>query len=305
MALFTPAASLWHADVVPYISVGDYLRAPTSVDVSELAVGQDEATNLVELSNAIRRGSAWANQICDQVLAATIDTETASGLLVKRDGRVRVVNTYWPMLELDSFSAGASPSSMTALTNGADIFMEGRKVLSVPVVGLGGLSTSDFGACALWIGSRAFCQWTYWNGWPHSTLAEAAEQGAEEIVVTTALPSATAGQQLTISDGEAQEVITVASTFTGGTTVALSAPLVNAHTPPAAPDSIIVTALPEPARAAVVSLTSACVKVRGTLADTMDALSDGPPRKEALIESGGLEDYQVAVDLLDWFRRAT
>jgi hypothetical protein len=99
-------------------------------------------------------------------------------------------------------------------------------------------------------------------------------------------------------------VVTIASTFTGGTVLPLAAPTLYGHTitSPSPPNSITVTELPPSVRTATISLTSALIKTRGTQAIVAENIGSGPSR-EALIESGGLEDFQVAVDLLSTYHR--
>lgn len=302
MPIFTPAGTTSHPDTVPYISTDDYQNAPTAVDTTALIPGGTTQANLVELANVIRRASSWADNLCYQTLAATLDTQTCEAR-VRRDGTVRVHNDYWPLLELDSFTAGPSPSTMTAVVDTANIFMPGRAVLAVPVAGLVA-NTADYGypPRSLRAGDRAYCQWSYWNGWPHTALAAAAAADAATLTVTAALPAAAAGRTLTIWDGAVTEQVVVAASFTGGTTVPLTAGTVYAHTLPAAPASVTVTALPDDVREAVISLTSCLIKTRGAESYEMDAVGQ-TPSKSAVIEGGGLEDLSLAADLLDRYRR--
>jgi hypothetical protein len=56
---------------------------------------------------------------------------------------------------------------------------------------------------------------------------------------------------------------------------------------------------------ACISLTSCLIKVRGTRAATMPtAPGVGMPGKQALIQAGGLEDFDLACKLLKPFRTA-
>lgn len=302
--IFTPAASVWHANIQPYISLSDYKNAPTAIDTSQLIPGSNQAANDQELARVIKRASGWADRLCDQTLAATLDTQSESDLNVRRDGTVRVVCNFWPVLELDSFLAGPTPSTITAVTDTTNIALKGRNVLSVPVFGLvANTPLVGFLAGGLLPGDRACATWSYWNGWPHSTLTGGPYHiNDASITVKTSLPAALAGQQLTISDGANEEVVTVSSAFTGGTTIPLVGGLANTHTVPAGPDSIVVTALPWDARNGVIHLTSCLIKTRGAEADVMDSIGD-EPAQSAAIEGGGVEDFSIAVDLLEYFRR--
>lgn len=301
-AIFTPASTTSHPDVVPYISTADYTNAPTAVDATALIPAGNAQANLVELNNVIRRASGWANSLCHQILAATLDIQMTSGVLVRSDGTLRVVCDFWPVIELDAFSAGPRPSMMAAVTQTADIWMRGRKVLVVPVFGLSG-SANNFGfPGALRPGGRAYCQWSYWNGWPHTTLSASVTLGAGTLPITNYLPAAVAGRVVTIWDGASTEQVTVLPGFTGGTSLPLAAGTLFGHTVPTAPGSITVSAFPDDIRQAVISLTSALIKTRGAESYELEAVGQ-EPSKSALMEGGGLEDLAVAVDLLQQYRR--
>ena len=102
--------------VIPYVSVDDYSNAPTSVDTSQLIPGGTAQANLVELGNVIRRASSWADNLCYQILAATLDTQSTPGaVLVKEDGLIQLVCDFWPVLEVDSLSVGNRPTRLGAL----------------------------------------------------------------------------------------------------------------------------------------------------------------------------------------------
>ena len=308
--LFIPASTVSHPDVVSYISIAEYLSAPTSVDTSQLYVGGTTGENLDELANVIGRASDWANGICYQILAATLDTETDSGVYVRHDGTVRARCSFWPFRELDSFSVGRVPSRMDPIIEPSDVWLDGRKVLGVNVGGVtSNARSSDVFALygAVRPGSRVYIQWSYWNGWFHSTLASAPSVGATSLTLTTTLPQSAAGVSLTIPDAANTETVQVASTFTGGTVIPLANPTVYAH--PSSgnsitlPQSITVTELPPKIRQATISLTSCLIKTRGTQAEVMPSIGQAP-NQSALIQSGGLEDYQAAVDLLEVYRRS-
>jgi hypothetical protein len=295
---------------VSYISIAEYISAPTSVDTSQLYTGGTTDENLDELANVIGRASDWANGICYQILAATLDTEMDSGVYVRHDGTVRARCSFWPFRELDSFSVGPVPSRMAPIIDPADVWLQGRKVLVVPVAGTtsNAVSRSVFALYGpVRPGTRVYIQWSYWNGWFHSTLASASLASATSLTLTMALPQSAAGVSLTIPDAANTETVQVASTFTGGTVIPLVNPTVYAHPSLGKsiplPQSITVTELPPKIRQATISLTSCLIKVRGTQAEVMPNIG-GAPSREALIEGGGLEDYQVAVDLLEVYRRS-
>jgi hypothetical protein len=292
-AIFTNPNTTSHPTVVPYVSVDDYTNAPTSVDTSQLIPGGTAQANLVELGNVIRRASSWADNLCFQILAATLDTQSTPGaVLVKGDGLISLVCDFWPVLEVDSLSVGTRPTRLGALMDDADMWPVGRSVIEARVGGVGGA----------WPGSRVYAQWTYWNGWLHATLLSSVGAAVQSLPLSTTLPAAAANQTLIIWDGADTEAVTVSATFTGGTLLPLTAPTLYAHANVTLPHSTCVSGLEDAARQAVFSLTSCLIKTRGTAAIVAESIGAAPSR-EALIESGGLEDFQVAVDLLDRYKR--
>lgn len=305
-AIFIPAATVSHTGIAPYISLAEYIHAPTAVDTTSLVTSGSDTDQKVELGNVIRRATGWANSLCYQILAATLDVQTASDVYVRRDGTVRVSNAFWPFRELDSFTAGPTPGMSSPVTASADIVLIGRKVLVVPVSGLmrqyaSGTNMGVYGPIGP--GSRVTCQWSYWNGWFHSTLAASVAAAATSLTLTTKLPQAAAGASLTIVDGPFTEVVTVSSTFTGGTTLPLAAPLVYAHIPGTWPESITVTELPDDARQATISLTSALIKTKGTEAYVLPSVAGTEPSSVSMMQGGGFEDLSIAVDLLAKYAR--
>lgn len=298
-ALFIPPQTVSHPTVQPYISLQEYQDAPTDVDTEGLTTGGSIAGNAIELANVIARATAWTTDICHQILAATLDTQTAM-VRVRRDGSVWLPCDFWPVRELDAFASGP-PGNLLALesTAAAGIYLQGRKVIVVP--GQGGTLISPRGS---WVNvgfagnaGDTFCQWAYWNGWFHSTLAADCAGGDTEIVVRTPFPQAAAGCWFEIPDGAATELVQVALNFMGGTTIPLVSELVNPHTPGPWPAYITVTELPADARQATVSLTSALIKTRGNQSYEMGSVGSAPTTKE-LTESGGIEDVAVATRLL-------
>jgi hypothetical protein len=127
---------------------------------------------------------------------------------------------------------------------------------------------------------------------------------ATSLPLTSILPQAAAGTTLTIVDGQYTEVVTVSTSFTGGTTLPLVAPLIFAHTPQAWPASITVTELPDDVRQAVISLTSALIKTKGTEAYVLPSVAGTEPSSVSMIQGGGMEDLSIAVDLLSHYARA-
>lgn len=292
----------------PYISVSEFLNAPTAVATNALVPGASPLEQTQALADVIMRASAWADEICfhtaDGTLAASPSTE-AAWIKPKPDGSLALPCKYRPILELDAVAIGSSPSQAASLGTCPDAAF-GLKTIYLPNTPISTISgdlptwpaPSSY-ASSLWVA------WTYVNGFAHTYLADAALAGAQSIVVAPTTPGGSVvygvypGTQLTIRDGQYTESVTVQSV--SGTTLNLASPLLNAHTPPAAPDAIRVSALPWDIEQAVISLTMCLIKVRGTRAMVLPMTPGSSPSHQELIEAGGLEDYQVAVGLLKPF----
>lgn len=169
---------------VPYITRAEYARAPTAVDIKNLDRNGTAASQNAELDNVIARASSWVNVICDQNLAATVDVETGR-VSITTEGSIFVHPSCWPLLELRQLLVGADPSGLNEIGL-AGTFIE-RQGFTVPASSLG-LTTSTAGPlqfAQISPFARAFAQWTYVNGWPTTTLAQATVQPSVPAWQTT------------------------------------------------------------------------------------------------------------------------
>lgn len=275
----------FYATLQPYITVEEFLNEPTGVDTSQLIPGGDTAANKAALTTTIASASNYADGLCYQVLAATLDLQVGR-YRVQRDGSILVPVSYTPLIEVTGVSLGMEPGQLTALTDLSGLWLQ-RKVVQVPVAG--------FGRC----GGRLYTQLSYVNGYANTALAAAAAAGASSITVTSAL-GVFAGMPLTVYDGALTEPVTVdASYVLGSTTVPLAAPLTGAHTA-----GVAVSALPRAIKQAVIALTAHLIKTRGAESLALAGVSGGPSAVEKEIP-GASEEYDEAVDLLHPFRRVT
>jgi hypothetical protein len=283
MAVTTRSAP---AFTVPYLTIDEYKRAPTAVDVGNLARGGSQAQQDAELANVIVRASAWVNGICNQNLAATRDTENGR-VRVNRAGEYAVHPRYWPILEVVTFAAGSSPSALTNLDL-TNCFIE-EQLFTIPSTSItSGIGPAlQFGATGF--GDRAFAQWTYVNGWAVTTLATViAAAGATSVVVRDAT-GIYAGTRLTIYDAENTETFTVTSLV--GTTLTVPA-LTFAH----ATAGVSISALPGTVKEAAVLLTSSLVKSRGNEAVVMAAIDQQPAT--VTTNPSATRDAQMAKEML-------
>jgi hypothetical protein len=289
VALYVPA----YASRSAYITPAEYTASPTGVNVSQLVVGGDQTDNANALSLTIARASSLADSYCYQVLAATTDVQ-AGRWKVTREGTLKVPLAFTPVVAVTNVSVGWSPSQMTSLTDLSDVWV-GRKVAEIPVWGVqfpAQLPTSRRAAS----GGLLYGAVSYINGYANTTLTSPATAGATTIVVDSPL-GLYPGIPLTVHDPSAKEPIVVASV--AGNTVTLAAPLVSAHVA-----GTNVSALPESIKQAVVLLTSALIKTRGSDALVMGSMRS-QPNKVSKTEDGGLEEIDLAVDMLEPFRRVS
>jgi hypothetical protein len=73
----------------PYLTLGEFKNAPTSIDIDNLVFNsQDPDTQDSELVNVIARASSWIDTFCNQVLAATTESEQQRSRWVPSDGSI-------------------------------------------------------------------------------------------------------------------------------------------------------------------------------------------------------------------------
>ena len=299
-----------YANREPYLTVEEYLAAPTGTDISQILPGGSPAQNRDALKGVIQRASSEADVFAQQVLAATLDTQVAppqGWRIIRRSGRttLEIPVDYTPVVCVTGISLGTDPSNVAALTDLTGVWPS-RKIVSVPVSG-GAITTPPAGAVAgagpTWPSAASGRYWgavTYVNGFFNATLSLPVSAGD-----TTVTPSDTLGLfpglsfQVFDSLFATSETCQVAAGYIpGAATVPLAAPLTYGH---AAGTS--VSALPPAIRQAVISLTSALIKRRGGEAIMLQSIHDEPSRVEQG-EPGMSSDEQHAYALLRPFRRA-
>ncbi|MHB8671094.1 MAG: hypothetical protein ACYDAD_11170 [Acidimicrobiales bacterium] len=297
----------------PYLSISEWKNTPTAMDVSSLIPQGSAAQENQALADVIRRASGWVDELCGQILTATIDIENGRPK-PNRHGEITVITRNWPILEVQDFQYGTQPNQLQAVADLTGLFIELNMFTVTPGPGV---FTSQAGPFAIGpayrYGGPVFCRWTYVNGYPHTQLTADAAAGAMVIQVrnpvgiyggpTTPLANVAAppASLLTIVDGAATEDVSVASV--AGNMLTLNAPLLYSHTQSVltAPDFIPVTAIPPPVKEAAILVTAAIIKTRGSDAVVMDSM-DGLGHIQAM--SGmAIEDLAIAVELLEAYRR--
>lgn len=291
----------------PYLSATEYVNAPTAVSVTSLIPGGTQQQQLQVLADTIMRASGWMDEHCfhtaDGTLAASPSTESR-WVRPKADGTLVLPCKYRPILEVDALAYGSIPSQLSSLTTAPDLVI-GFKTITVPAT-IMGAPAGDFATfpVATSYAGQIYAVWQYVNGYPHTFLADDAEQGATQVTVGPVY-GVYPNTQLTIHDGVNTETIAVGSISSDVITLAAGTTLANAHTLPTAPDSIRVSALPWAIEQACISMTSCLIKLRGTRAMIPPMQPGAPPPREALVEAGGLEDFEVACKLLKPFTTVT
>jgi hypothetical protein len=292
--VFAPTVSTY-TNRVPYITPAEYQQAATGVDSSNLVPNGTPAANTAALLRIIARASAWVDNLCYQVLAATLDTQ-AGRYRVRRDGTIAVPLDYSPVIAVAAAAIGPGPGLLNPLADLSGVEL-GRKVATLPA--FGGRSTLPFYGGR--VSGSVFAQLTYVNGYANTALSSSAAAGASSITVASPL-AIFPGMRLTIADADKTETVTVASSFTptvvdAPTAVPLTAALSTMHSVTTA-----VGALPESIKEAAILLTSTLIKTRGSEAFTMPSIG-GQPDQQDKAESHGIEDLEIAIDLLQPYRR--
>lgn len=270
----------------PYLTPAEFTEAGTGCDISQLVPGGTTGDQSAALARIIRQASAWADSLCYKVLAATVDTQ--AGRYLSRGGIISVPVKYAPLVAVTSISVGDEAWCAQPLGDLSRVGIEPPLLLRFAEPGCG------WGAAT----RRRFVTVTYVNGWACTTLAAAATAGAASITLASNL-AVGPGMTLTVDDGANTEQVTVASSFVPGSTgpVPLTAPLAAAHTV-----GVAASAIPPDIKRAVIALTACLIKTRGSEALIMGSIGS-PPDKTALSEAGGIEDFEIATDLLGPYRR--
>jgi hypothetical protein len=250
---------------IPYLTLAEYKNAPTAIDLDNLVFdSQDPDVQDAELRNVIARASSWADTYCNQVLGATTETEQQRSR-VSTDGSIRFHPRFSPIVALTNFNYGY-PTNMATLGDCSVAWIEDEEII-IPNLTLGNWTSQgplSFGAYNGGPSNQMFLKYTYVAGYTNTITETASTAGATSFTVHDGT-GITAGQILTIYDGMNTENVTVATTYTfGSTTVPVNRPMAFAHGV-----GISVSALPPAVKEAVILITTAFLKVRGDSSMTM------------------------------------
>jgi len=286
-----------HQFSTPYLTLDEFKNAPTAIDISNLVFNsQDPDVQDAELSNVIARSSSWIDTYCNQVLAATTETENMRARM-SSDGTIRIHPRYNPIIAVIAFSYGNPSSQMNPIVDPSVAWVEDQQII-MPV---GNLSFNYSTQGPLQFGlpttprREYFINVQYVAGYANTTIVSA-NAGQSTVVVADAT-GITPGTTLKIYDGYSSEFVTVASNHTyGNTTVALASPLNYSHNA-----GISISALPPAIKEAAILVTTAFLKVRGDSSMTMGigtSPSQSTPGKDKLSD-----EIKLAQDLLNPYCR--
>jgi hypothetical protein len=287
----------FYAETTPYITVAEFMSAPTGCDTSQLVQGASTEQNRSALQTLIASASGYADSLCYQVLAATVDMAVGE-YRIFRDGTIRVPVPYTPLIEVTNVALGQRAGALQNLNDLSGLWIQ-RKTVRIPVAGLAYTQVGVGSPAACSRGGSMFAQVTYVNGYANTTLAVDAAAGASTIVVASPL-GVFAGMPLTVYDdaNSTTELVTVAASYVpGSASVPLVSPLHGAHTAGTA-----VSAMPRAIKQAVIALTAHLIKTRGAESLSLAGVSGGPSGIDKT-EPGESEEYELAVDLLHPFKR--
>jgi len=292
----TGVSSITHQFSTPYLTLAEFKNAPTGIDIDNLVVGGNAAAQDAELSNVISRASSWIDTFCNQVLAATTETESQR-TRIKADGTIVLHPRYNPVVALTAFSYGDVINQMVTVSDPSVAWIEDHQII-VPYASLSTTYSSQgplqFGF-PMTAGVQTFVKYTYVNGYANTLIASATATNTSLTVQDAT--GIYAGQMLKIYDGANSENVTVASTYTfGSTTVPLTSALAYTHSA-----GIAISALPPAVKQAAVLATTAFLKVRGDNSLTM-MVSSHPSESVAGGQHIG-EDLAIAQELLLPYRR--
>jgi hypothetical protein len=281
---------------IPYLTIEEFKDAPTSIDLDNLVFNsQDPDDQDAELANVIARASSWCDTFCNQVLAATVESEQQRSRY-SQDGSIRFHPRYSPVVALLSMEYGYPPSLMS-LPDCSVAWIEDEEII-VPNATLGTWTSQgplQFGAMSSGGRNEVFLKYSYVNGYANTTIVTAV--AAATTITVADGKGILAGQMLKIYDGQYTENVTVASTYTfGSTTVPIVYPLVYTHAA-----GVSISALPPAIKQACILVTTAFLKTRGDSSMTMQ-VTTSPGTALPNADKVG-EEIALAMQLLQPYRR--
>lgn len=260
--------------LTPYISVPMFKNdGRRGVPIDQLVPRGDDAENEQALARYIESASGAMDSFCQQILAATLDTETRR-VIVNRNGFAYVHPRYRPVIGVTAFAVGASPATVAPLASLAGTGVTPQMFAVPAYAGVLPINTSagplQFGNPAAMPG-EAWATYTYANGYPVTQLTAPITAGATSISVADTTGIVAGLTWLTVYAGQntARFLAGTVSTApsggigTGPGTVTCAANAFAHNVPTNGPWPVMVSAMPPDAIQACVLLTRAFIKESG------------------------------------------
>lgn len=280
----------------PYLTVAEYVNAPTAIDFNNLVVGGNSAAQSAELYNVIIRASSFMDEYLNQNLNATTMVENQRTRFTP-EGYIALHPNNNPVISLSSFEYGSTPNNLQTLTDCSQVWFEDQQII-IPVSQMamqyssqGPLSFGGAGSTR----NQIFTRYTYVAGYVNNLIATATA-GQSSLTVQDA-DGIVAGMSLRISDGANSENVVVSSTYTyGSTTVPLASALAYSHA-----NTTVIGNLPNTIKQACILVTTAFLKTRGDASMTM-TMTVNPSRNVTSNQLYGSE-IGMALQMLDLYKR--
>jgi hypothetical protein len=279
----------------PYLTIAEYKNAPTSIDIDNLVVGGNSQAQDAELARVIMRASSFINEYLNQDLTAQLRTETQRTRYTGQ-GFISLHPNTNPIISLNSFEYGSYPNGLTALTDPSQCWFENQQV----IIPLSNMATAYSSQGPLQLGNigaygQVFTKYTYVAGYVNTTIATATAAATSLTVASGA--GFLAGEKYYISDGASSESITVASTYTyGSTTIPLTSALAYTHA-----SGVAIGNLPTAVKQATILVTTAFIKMRGDNSLTMAITTQAAGNISGDQRFGS--DIRTALDMVSLYRR--
>jgi hypothetical protein len=282
-------------DEIAYLTIAEYKNAPTSIDYDNLVVGGNAGAQDAELANVIMRASSFMDQYMNQNLSAQTYIETQRTRMTN-EGYIALHPNNSPIIQLSSFQYGGNPLNLITLPDCSQTWFESQQL----IIPLSQLSTSYSSQGPLAFGGgfprqQLFTKYTYVAGFVNTKIVTATATQSTLTVKSGA--GIIVGQTLHIYDGATSEDVTVASTYTNGsTTVPLTTALVSTHA-----TGVSIGNLPTTIKQACILITTAFIKMRGDNSMTMQITTGATANIDGAQRFGG--DIASALEMIKLYRR--
>jgi hypothetical protein len=293
---------------LPYVTVAETKTnvATSAVDFTKLVKGGSSDDQLLVLTDMIALACEKVDDYCLDAMgtmSATINTEVGEHD-IDGEGLIAVKPEYWPVLGVNSFSYGRTPSNLQVVpvTNQTCWIDKSSFKVSQGLGGglsIGSLSQVLGGGLGI-RGTHVFCQYSYTNGFFNALLAEPATAGDTQVVLNNVIGLVVAMQKpLPIYDGLSLENCVIdGATWDGlSTTVPLLTPLQFDHAV-----GVRFSAIPRIMTQAAIHFVVGQMKERGVGGFTLQERGESKSKASSGDGDRRMEDAH-GYDLLDSLRK--